>query len=261
METLELSFILFKIDALKDRNILRYVHNKIKEQNLTIKAKFSVDLNGEQVDYMWPLRIFDFVSNYLLKKYMTGHSLLVYVLEGEEALGKTLLIKKEVRAIYQRSRYSNCIHTPSSEDECKLQLLCLQGECVDIPSITPYPSLFLKFPELDIERLTLCANNLYKIILDTNFELEYDAYMKSSDKYYLFLKLDFRFSINEVVSILYENLSVYKYSIEDIYKIAFGAEQIGQYPVISNDNYEEISKIYQSLLLKGLSITVICNLA
>jgi len=262
MEFSKYSFIIFKEDALKNQNIMKCVHNEIAKQNLAIETSFIVNLNEEQVDYMWHQKVYDFVSNYLIKKYMTSQPLLVYVFNDEEAINKTALIKKEVRRLYQRSRYANCIHAPSSEEECKSQYLCLEGKYSNATLMKPSLSVLIKFSELHIDRLKECAEHIYTEILDMNFKTKYDDFIVNSKKFYLLWEWDYNYTLlwfNEIISILYESFRKYCYSIEDVYFIAFGAEQLGSYPVFCCDNYEEILIMHQNLRLKGLTIDLRCK--
>ena len=259
MKNIETSFIMLKVDVINNHKFNLDLYQEIIYNELKVNSKFYITLDESQIDFMWPERLNDYVSNRLLKKYMCYKRLPIYTLTGANAIKKTEIIKKYLRHKYQKSRYANCLHTPSTLKECEQQLQCMNG-IYRLKQSNKAP-IFLTnfFPELTIERLSVCVDLVYDRLKDINFYMEYNKniskILNDSNIAFLQMKIDYDLDIIYVIKELYFHLHILGYSIEDIYLIAFGVDHIGKYPLFLADK-TIINSLFGSLLKTKLTIEI-----
>lgn len=255
------SFILFKPDAMNHECVIKEIHGKLKESNLKIIKQLITVLEDAEVECMWPKFKNDVVTLTMLKKYVMNKELLVYLIEGEEAIQKIIAIKKYIRKKYAHSDFIiNCIHTPENIAEYKDHLDCIfkndsDYEKVYTPLIkTSDYSRFLRYSSLEKRRLVLCAEELWSQLRIIDFKKNYHEFMEKSQRYILFLVHDSSHTLTYVVAVLFEFFK--SWEVEDSYIAAFATKTAGEYPIFSSDSYEEISGARDYLESKNLTAII-----
>lgn len=250
------SFIFIKPDIIQKSNIINEIYNQISLSNLSIEDEFEVALNASDVDYMWPQCHEDFVTNSMLKLYLTQHRIPVLILSGNNAIEKTSQIKKTIRRNFALFRYSNCIHTPSSNEEYKKHINCInkitntENYICNQNSKINMALPFKRFSNLDQSSLTACANNLWNQIKTVGWEKIINSYNTKALEHCLFLLNDDKNNIDYVVSLLFDYFA--DWNLELVYLSVMAAESLGKFLILTSDNYESVKSAYDYLTQKNL---------
>lgn len=117
------SYILINPDAIQ-RGLVPEIKNRLNQARLAIVGTMVVELDEKAIPVMWPTISRTDKLNQLIS-YLSGKSLEVWILKGENSLAKSLDVKKEMRGKYCNSRIPSLFHCPDSEKDCSRELKIL----------------------------------------------------------------------------------------------------------------------------------------
>lgn len=119
------SLLLFKPDALvKDRPGVEAGRRAIARHGLCVRHEFRRVLRPDDVACLWP-RSTDAenpLQSSLLRTYLVGASVLIWIVDGPEAITACRVTKRELRTRYAKSTFGNCVHAPENDVEAAQQL-------------------------------------------------------------------------------------------------------------------------------------------
>lgn len=243
------SFVLIKPDGQKKLEALKKLNELLDHNALTITEKSFVELSKRDVIRLWPAYSKCVISKKLLIEYLAEKKLELWKVEGENAVGKLNLIKKEVRNAYGKGCIANCIHTPLDSYEAEWQYEILKKTAnkeiyFDANNIHEGPfGKILDYSNDEIERAVNEAltshwttNNPEKLIWNNNIKNKQQVILKLVDQ--------INISMDYVASALLE-LFGENYSLDEIIKIILDVDEYGERGIIVTDlgNATKLKKI------------------
>ncbi len=229
------SFVIVKPDALKNNYIRKKIIKEIKQNNIAIQKKIKIKLTLEEVDILWPQTKKSTILNGLLKCYLTLEYSEVLFLVGFFSDKQLNEIKWKIRDKYAICKFSNCLHTPADENECKQQLHYLENR-------NNYSYTYHEIPETSLK--------IWQLINKYGWNHEFSKCNKK--KYVLYLLNDNYNTIDYVAETISNVLK--KYSLEVSYILVLQAEMNDSILIDGFDNENECNRIKEILIEKYLNI-------
>ncbi|MCL2592582.1 MAG: hypothetical protein FWD82_04370 [Defluviitaleaceae bacterium] len=231
------TFIVLKPDAIRNPVICKFVVYLTKKLELHFTNEDSIKLTKNMIRFIWENETVDVVSRQLMFFYLSGKKLPILFFEGKDAIKKSTLIKKIVRSKYGKSHYSNCIHTPSDEKEYFQNILTFN----QIAFIYENKVADCYINRLDADRLMRCSTLLWGLLNNIDFNIFCSSVYQICLKWKLCLIIDKKQKLYELVEFLLKyDLS---WDIEILYLMIYAADWLGEFPIMSSDEYNKLHKL------------------
>lgn len=234
---MEESLIILKPDALDNKEIIFSIIVELYRNDLKVIDKKKVKLDENRIQALWAKSCQDYVLRELLMKYLDKQVVSVWIIKGKSTTNKLNRIKQCIRAKYSKSYYSNCIHTPSSEEEYKYNLKVLTNKTYHINKIEENIYPFERYCKLEKYELDKCIWKVYFAIKQIDFIKILKNIFEYAAKYKLLCIVIWGNNIQNlsyIVAGLYECFR--EWDISKAYFSAIALGHLGIFPVeISND--------------------------
>lgn len=245
----EKSFILLKPDAINRPEVVTKIVEMVNKAGLRIENTNKVILTKNDIVALWGYLVSDYIMFNIMADRFTHKELVLYVIEGEDALNKVHSIKRFIRNKYALNSLDNCIHAPRSVYEYKKDIHVLNK--IETYATIDEPMNIYKlnrYSQLTLKDLTECSHKIGNMLnANENIENKYS----NSGRYCLYLYDDEEHLPGYVAGILYEALN--ELSLEECYMICIWVGSKGKICIVSNDNYDrvlEIQKFLSQYMLK-----------
>ncbi|MCO6679218.1 hypothetical protein KJY99_11600 [Cutibacterium avidum] len=136
------SFLLIKPDAVGRSEVLDRIHQLLRTLTSTASPPSRTVLSRRQIQLLWPqyFRNDCPVTAQFLFNYLSGRAIEVIGLEGPRAVDDARAVKREVRAQFATSPFSNCVHAPDDAQSALEQLAVLRGADLRVADLTNLPT-------------------------------------------------------------------------------------------------------------------------
>lgn len=163
---MEKSLIILKPDFETNLVGREKLDSLLVNSGLNVYYRSQVIFNIWMIENMWPQFKSDIISMRILSNYLDKKKVEVLYVEGENALQKSLEIKKEIRSAFSQSPFQSCLHTPANSNKYYHNINIINGILnTKLPSYN-FPPQFVHLTNLGygVESLINAADSLWGIL-------------------------------------------------------------------------------------------------
>jgi nucleoside diphosphate kinase len=249
------SFIMLKPDAISNPETRAYIDQLLSEYELQKVDAFSTALSEEDILFFWSHQHLGDVINACLKCYLMGHKLEVILVEGNDAIAGVKKIKKQTRKKYSISMFSNCMHTPASEEEYLKQVKVFMDKQKHGYKIED-PRALSHNESMNI------ASSMFELGLSYGWDnvwKEINPISHSTNEYLLEIYNDDDHTLEEAAGIFFEQFDLW--TIVKAYLCAIEIHRVGKVVVLGGMEQDlgKIKKINESLKARRINCSIIRN--
>jgi len=239
-------FLLVKPDGLQKEK-LNYIKSVIHDKGMYIINESRIKIDIDQMVQIWPYCKTDPVCKRMMSRYMCNKEMLLLdLVSSEDRIECIKEVKRQIRKKYAASPISNVVHAPSNLVELERDYRVLTGKRLvkDYPNVTLVRE-FRSFQNITKQEYVECALSLENIMKTVTFQENFKMLESNKGRYKIYLLNDTIHDARYTAGVLldyYEDLS-----LEQAYYISIGTNYLGEFPLTTAENVEDIEKLRKYL--------------
>lgn len=251
----EKSFILLKPDAINRPAVVAKIVEMVNKESLRVESTHKVILTKNDIIALWGYLLSDYIMFNIMTDRFTRKELVLYVIEGENALDKVHSIKCFIRNEYALNALDNCLHAPRDIYEFNKDIYVLnKAEIYDTIADPINIYALNRYSQLTLKDLTESSHKICNM-LNANEDME-NKY-SNFGRYRLYLYDDNDHLPGDVAGVLYEILG--ELSLEECYMICIWVGNKGKICIVSDNDYGRVSRVQKFLSQFMLKTEIIEN--